>query len=127
MQPAVAPSASPATAAIYFTIAPDHPALAGHFPGQPIVPGVVLLDHAISAIGTALNRSLDACRLRSAKFPSPAKPGTQFDLSFEITASGAIRFTVNAGTRVVASGLLAGAEPAASATPAAPATEAVCS
>ena len=129
-QPATAaPSASPAatTSTIRFTIAPDHPALAGHFPGQPIIPGVVLLDHAISAIGTALNRSLDACRLRSAKFPSPATPGTPLDLSFEITASGGIRFIVNAATRVVASGLLAGAEPAASATPAAPTTEAVCS
>jgi len=87
----------------------------------------VLLDHAISAIGTALNRSLDACRLRSAKFPGPATPGTPLDLSFEITASGAIRFTINAATRVVASGLLAGMEPAAPATPVAPATEAVCS
>ncbi|MGF6642882.1 AMP-binding protein [Paraburkholderia sp. GAS82] len=133
-QPAAAASsaspaagASAATSTIRFTIAPDHPALAGHFPGQPIVPGVVLLDHAISAIGTALNRSLDACRLRSAKFPGPATPGTPLDLSFGITASGAIRFTINAATRVVASGLLAGTEPAAPATPVAPATEAVCS
>ena len=122
-------AALPATPAITastirLTIAPEHPALAGHFPGQPIVPGVVLLDHAISAIGTALNRSLDACRLRSAKFPSPATPGTPLDLSFETTASGAIRFTVSAGSRAVASGLLATPAPAASA---APATEAVCS
>ncbi|MBS1142561.1 MAG: hypothetical protein H6R13_4014, partial [Proteobacteria bacterium] len=25
----------------------DHPALTGHFPGRPIMPGVVLLDQAI--------------------------------------------------------------------------------
>ena len=30
-----------------FTIAYDHPSLAGHFPGNPIVPGVVILDQVI--------------------------------------------------------------------------------
>ena len=108
----------PSASALTFTIAPDHAALAGHFPGQPIVPGVVLLDHAISAIGTALNRSLDACRLSSAKFPSSAEAGTPLDLVYESSASGAIRFTVSAGQRTVASGVLAAPAPVA---------EAVCS
>ncbi|WP_197326480.1 AMP-binding protein [Ralstonia solanacearum] len=92
---------------ITFTIPADHPALPGHFPGHPIVPGVVLLDQAISRIGAALNRSLDACRLSSAKFLSPAAPGVPLALAFEATASGAIRFTVRAGEREVASGVLA--------------------
>ena len=90
-----------------FTIPVDHPALPGHFPGHPIVPGVVLLDHAISAIGAALNRSFDACRLDSAKFPSAAAPGVPLEVAFETTASGAVRFTVSAGERTVASGVLA--------------------
>jgi acyl-coenzyme A synthetase/AMP-(fatty) acid ligase len=94
-----------------FMITPDHPALAGHFPGQPIVPGVVLLDHAIDAIGLALDRPFDACRLESAKFPSPAAAGVPLDVAFDTTASGAIRFTVSAGERTVASGVL-GAPPA---------------
>ncbi|MGF6721255.1 acyl-coenzyme A synthetase/AMP-(fatty) acid ligase/3-hydroxymyristoyl/3-hydroxydecanoyl-(acyl carrier protein) dehydratase [Paraburkholderia sp. GAS41] len=113
-------SAQPSASALSFTIAPNHAALAGHFPGQPIVPGVVLLDYAISAIGTALNQSLDACRLSSAKFPSPAEPGTPLELVYETTPSGAIRFTVSAGPRTVASGVLAAPTPAS-------VGEAVCS
>lgn len=97
---------------ITFTIPADHPALPGHFPGHPIVPGVVLLDQAIRRIGAALNRSLDACRLSSAKFLSPAAPGVPLALAFETTASGAIRFTVRAGEREVASGVLAQQEAA---------------
>ncbi|MFP3247438.1 MAG: AMP-binding protein, partial [Paraburkholderia sp.] len=94
-------------ATLGFTIAADHASIAGHFPGQPVVPGVVLLDHAISAIGRALGRPLDAWRLNSAKFLSPAAPGTPLDLAFENSASGTIRFTIRAGSRTVASGVLA--------------------
>jgi acyl-coenzyme A synthetase/AMP-(fatty) acid ligase len=94
-------------APLSFTIPFDHPALPGHFPGHPIIPGVVLLDHAINAIGSALDRSFDTCRLDSAKFPSAAAPGEPLDVSFDTAASGAIRFTVKAGQRTVASGVLA--------------------
>ena len=31
-------------------IAPDHPAFAGHFPGQPLLPGVALLAAVLEAI-----------------------------------------------------------------------------
>jgi acyl-coenzyme A synthetase/AMP-(fatty) acid ligase len=91
-------------AALSFTIDAAHPALAGHFPGRPIVPGVVLLDHALDAIGNALGTSFDACRIESAKFLSPASPGEMLDVAFESAASGAIRFTIRAGERAVASG-----------------------
>ncbi|BAN27674.1 AMP-binding protein [Caballeronia insecticola] len=94
-------------AALSFTVPPEHPALAGHFPGRPIVPGVVLLDHALDAIGGALGRSVDACRIESAKFLSPAQPGETLDIAFETAASGAVRFTIRAGARAVASGALA--------------------
>ena len=111
--PAAAPACSTTDArAATFTIPADHPALPGHFPGHPIVPGVVLLDHAITAIGAALNRPLHAWRLGSAKFPSPAAPGEPLDLTFDAAASGAIRFTVRAGRRDVATGVLS-APPAA--------------
>ncbi|WP_106853708.1 AMP-binding protein [Caballeronia novacaledonica] len=94
-------------AALTFTVPPAHPALAGHFPGRPIVPGVVLLDHALDAIGSALGTNFGACRIESAKFLSPAVPGEALDITYETSASGAIRFTIRAGVRAVASGALA--------------------
>ena len=39
-----------------FVVAPDHPSLPGHFPGRPLVPGVVLLDRVLEAIEAATAR-----------------------------------------------------------------------
>ncbi|KUZ00148.1 beta-hydroxyacyl-ACP dehydratase [Burkholderia territorii] len=95
-----------ADAPLAFTIAADHPALPGHFPAHPIVPGVVLLDHAIAALGASLNRPLHTWRLASAKFLSPVAPGEPLDLAFDAAAGGPIRFTLRAGARDVATGVL---------------------
>ena len=93
-----------AGAAPTFAIAPDHPALAGHFPGMPVVPGVVLLDEALHAIGMASGLDLSACRITSLKFLSPLLPGQQVELRYDTSAGGAIRFTLMHGERKVASG-----------------------
>jgi 3-hydroxymyristoyl/3-hydroxydecanoyl-(acyl carrier protein) dehydratase len=85
-------------------IDPEHPAFAGHFPGAPIVPGVVLLDEALHAIAGATGVSLDACELRSVKFLSPLTPGVTVELVSEVQASGAIRFEILAGQRKIATG-----------------------
>lgn len=103
------PDRAATDAPLAFTIPADHPALPGHFPGHPIVPGVVLLDHAIAALGASLNRPLDTWRLASAKFLSPVAPGEPLDLAFDAVAGGAIRFTLRAGARDVATGVLSAA------------------
>ena len=53
-----------------FRVEADHPALAGHFPGRPIVPGVVLLDEALAAI-EADSGSAPPLRLARVKFRHP--------------------------------------------------------
>lgn len=57
-----------------FTISPDHPSLPGHFPGRPVVPGMVVLEHVLEAIETA-HGPLGALRLPQVKFVQPLLPG----------------------------------------------------
>ncbi|NOT88133.1 MAG: hypothetical protein HOP03_08115 [Lysobacter sp.] len=56
-----------------FTIPADHPCLPGHFPGQPIVPGVVVLDRVLAAI-EARYGALGALRMPQVKFLQPLLP-----------------------------------------------------
>lgn len=84
----------------------DHPAFAGHFPGRPIVPGVVLLDRAILFADQLLGQSGQLWQIGNAKFFSPVGPGEALIFALEHKASGAIAFTVRAAERSVASGSL---------------------
>ncbi|MDX2478432.1 MAG: hypothetical protein QNL05_13845 [Gammaproteobacteria bacterium] len=52
-------------------ISPDHPGLAGHFPGNPVVPGVVILDHVRECIKEWKCTSIKVSTLKSVKFLSP--------------------------------------------------------
>lgn len=89
---------------VHWTVPLDHPAFAGHFPGTPILPGVVLLDIALQAIAKTNGIRLDRCEITLAKFLSPAGPGDMLAIQHETTASGAIRFDILCGMRKIASG-----------------------
>ena len=79
----------------------DHPVFAGHFPGHPIVPGVLLLDWAQAAIEAQLGQSVLA--LIEAKFHSPATPADALELDFEVGIS-AVRFEIRSAARKIATG-----------------------
>lgn len=86
---------------INLPIAADHPAYAGHFPGQPILPGVVLLDAAQRFIETTHDVVLSG--LAVAKFHSPALPGETLALNYTLSAA-AVTFDINCDARKIASG-----------------------
>lgn len=111
-QPGHRPEQDEARATDGFVIAPDHPALAGHFPGHPVVPGVILLDHAIVLIGAALAQPLEIFQLGSVKFLSPVSPGEPVILTHATDARGTIHFALSANGRAVASGTLTPPGPA---------------
>ena len=93
-------------------IASDHPAFAGHFPGAPIVPGVVLLDAAVHAVMQSFRPSAahdgvkNTCQISTAKFLSPVGPGEMLTISYDTSASGSTRFDISSGSRKVATGTL---------------------
>lgn len=57
-----------------FVIAADHPSLPGHFPGRPLVPGVVVLDRVLEAIEADAGIVLGALQLPQVKFLHPLLP-----------------------------------------------------
>lgn len=85
-------------------VPPDHPAFAGHFPGTPILPGVVLLDVALQIIVEVRGIVLALCEISSVKFLSQARPGDELEIRHSLSASGTIHFDIVAGRRKIASG-----------------------
>ena len=47
----------------------EHPCYSGHFPGQPIVPGVLLLDLIVATLGRGAPRVLDQVKFHRAVMP----------------------------------------------------------
>jgi 3-hydroxyacyl-[acyl-carrier-protein] dehydratase len=90
--------------ATHWTVPLDHPAFVGHFPGTPILPGVVLLDLALQIIADSSGIALDLCEISSVKFLSPARPGDELLIQHSVTANGAIRFDILADRGKIASG-----------------------
>ena len=86
-----------------FTIAPDHACLPGHFPGRPLVPGVVVLERVVDAI-EAVHGPLPApLRLPQVKFLQPLLPGEAARVELDGGAPR-WRFRVLRGGALLASG-----------------------
>ena len=84
----------------------DHPAFAGHFPGAPILPGVVILDVALNVIAEAHQLMLDQCEIGSVKFLNRVRGGDMLAFHHQRLASGTIQFEVCLSDTLVASGTL---------------------
>lgn len=90
---------------VMLLIRPDHPAYAGHFPRDPILPGVLLLDEALHAIGVQLKKELSACVIKTVKFLSPVRPGEPVMVSFTVANNRLVRFELQSDARKVATGV----------------------
>jgi 3-hydroxyacyl-[acyl-carrier-protein] dehydratase len=95
------------------TFPPETPFFAGHFPGDPIVPGVILAEALAQTAGIAAGQPGRAFRLtalKGIKFPAAARPAEEIALQArKIAAMGGLwQFEVRASVagRVVAEGVV---------------------
>jgi len=84
-------------------IATDHPAFDGHFPGEPIVPGAVLLDHAIAHIEDQTKKRVAG--IAAAKFNLPVRADKACIMTMQVkgdtvtlsaTVDGEVAFSLSA-------------------------------
>ena len=72
----------------------DLACFAGHFPGAPVVPGVLQLDWAMDGIAVLLGKTPGITRIESLKFLAPLKPGARCRLEVRIGRDGVVDFRI---------------------------------
>ena len=84
----------------------DHPSGPGHFPGNPIVPGALLLAETLRAIGAAAHMHVESCTVKSAKFFHPVRPGDTVHIEFSVAPPQEVRFQCAVGEVKVLAGAI---------------------
>ena len=91
-----------------FQVPADHPAFAGHFAGQPVLPGVALLAFVMRALDKQpeLQARLGPTpQVAQVKFMLPVLPGTELQVQLQPHGSG-VAFEVQCEGQVMAKGQL---------------------
>jgi 3-hydroxymyristoyl/3-hydroxydecanoyl-(acyl carrier protein) dehydratase len=86
-----------------FSISKQHSSLAGHFPGNPVVPGVVILDEVIQAIKKQMP-GFQIAGFPIVKFLSPLEADIQVRVNVIPKQESLLEFTCHAGNRKICHG-----------------------
>ena len=100
-------NASPTSArhCVSVQVPAGHPCLAGHFPGNPLVPAVVLLERVLEALHAWRGPRWRLQRIVAAKFVSALRPDERFDI--ELTMDGTrVDFRCSCDDRLLTHGSL---------------------
>jgi 3-hydroxyacyl-[acyl-carrier-protein] dehydratase len=73
----------------------DHACFPGHFPENPILPGVLLLERVMSYVQSQLTSPLQKYTLLNVKFLSAVSPGDKLTLKLTDMVSNEKFFTVH--------------------------------
>ena len=100
------PPEGSACAVAWMAIGHEHPSLAGHFPGRPLVPGVLLLDLVLQVLRQWLAPNAVVMALPAVKFARPVLPGETFLIGIELLSPRRARFVCRCAGSAAASGTL---------------------
>lgn len=79
----------------------------GHFPGHPVVPGVVLLDAVVGALAQHAGGPVRVTGFPAIKFLAPLAPEREFEVMLVAKRPGQSTFDIIAGDEKLASGTVA--------------------
>ncbi len=82
----------------------------GHFPGHPVLPGVVALGWMLAAAERFLARPLEAVELLNVKFQVVILPGAELELTVTPKAGGKLQAVIRSDAGIHASALIPGQE-----------------
>ncbi len=87
-----------------FDMPADHPSLKGHFPGNPVIPGVVIMEKVLRTISQA--KPSDSYKIAMAKFLQPLIPPATLTVHISETAENKFNFKATSKTQIIASGII---------------------
>lgn len=84
-----------------------HPAFAGHFAGDPIVPGALLLDELIHRLAEEVGLPYARFRVQSVKFLASVRPDDAVSWTFTSPSRETFSFVLSVADSAVAAGVVA--------------------
>lgn len=91
-----------------FAIDAEHPALPGHFPGDPLVPGSLILDTVIANQPLLQGQPL---HIESVKFLAPLRPAQKVVVEYRESAPDRLSFACRVDGTLICKGRIALASP----------------
>jgi 3-hydroxymyristoyl/3-hydroxydecanoyl-(acyl carrier protein) dehydratase len=88
------------------SFAADHPTRDGHFAGNPIIPGALLLAEVSRSIENATGQRFE--QVASAKFQHPVRPGDTVEIEYSGSRLGGVNFQCHVSGMRVMSGTISG-------------------
>ena len=81
----------------------SHPSLAGHFTGNPVVPGVVIIDEVIRGLKDK-DPSIKIINIPMIKFLTPLKPDTEVKVKVTTRPNGLLQFSLFESDLMISNG-----------------------
>jgi len=87
-------------------VAANHPALTGHFPGDPIVPGALILCEVLRAARQAMGGDFVPAAIPQARFHAPLRPSEPYVCTIERIDAQTFKYQLKRQATLVASGTM---------------------